>query len=65
MRIGNPKEALLRVSVMLKAWTDRAAEQLNPAGVWHFVCDHLKHILASVRPPQHRRFLGNPTQGIG
>ncbi len=62
---GKAKEALMRVSAMLQAWVDRAAEQLNPLRVWHFVCDHLKHILAGVGPPQQRRFLENHAQGIG
>ena len=62
---GKAKEALMRVSALLKLWTARAAEQLNPSTVWHLVCDHIKQILAGIGPPQHRRFLANPAHGIG
>ena len=62
---GKAKEALMRVSALLKLWTARAAEQLNPTTVWHLVCAHLKQILAGVGPPRHRRFLENPAPGTG
>ncbi len=59
------KEALMRVSALLKALAGRAAEQLNPATVWHLVCDHIKQILAGIGPPEHRRFLQQPANDIG
>jgi hypothetical protein len=45
------REALMRVSAMIKAWIQRAAEQLISTTVWHVVCDHVKHVLAGFRPP--------------
>jgi hypothetical protein len=38
---GKARDALLRVSTMLKAWAERAAEQLHSTTVWRLVCDHL------------------------
>ena len=62
---GKARDALMRVSAMLKAWTQRAAEQLNSTTVWRLVCDHLKHVLAGFRPPNPPRLLENHAQGIG
>ena len=59
------KDALMRVSALLHAWTARAAEQFNNTTVWNSVCDHLKLILAGIGPPQHRRLLANNAFGIG
>ncbi len=50
---GKARAALTRVSALLQGWAAQAAEQLNPATVWHRLCDHLKHILAGIGPPQH------------
>jgi hypothetical protein len=47
------RAALMRVSALLQGWTIRAAEQLSPSTVWHLACDHLKRVLAAVRPPQN------------
>jgi len=62
---GKAREALLRVSTMLKTWAERAAEQLLPTTVWHLVCDHLKQVLAGIHPPNPSRFLANHAHGIG
>lgn len=62
---GKARDALMRVSALLKAWTDRAAEQLNPTTVWRLACDHLKHALASIGPPQSPVLLANHANGIG
>ena len=51
------RAALTRVSAMLHDWAARAAEQLNPAAVWHLVCAHLKRVLAGIAPPKTRRSL--------
>lgn len=59
------KDALMRVSALLHAWTARAAEQFSTTTVWSSVCDHLKLILAGIGPPQHRRLLANNAYGIG
>jgi hypothetical protein len=48
---GKARDVLRRVSGMLKAWTERAAEQLNSTTVWRLVCDHLKFTLAGFHPP--------------
>ena len=55
------REALLRVSAMLKAWAICAAEQLNPVTVWSLLCEHLKRVLANFGsdPPRRRRALGS------
>ena len=62
---GKARNALMRVSALLKAWADRAAEQLNSTTVWSFVCDHLKRVLAGIGPPQSPRLLTNHANGIG
>jgi len=51
------KQALMRVSAQLQAWARRAAEQFNPTLVWNAVCNHLKHTIAGIAPPQHDRLL--------
>ncbi len=51
------RAALTRVSAMLHDWAARAAEQLNPAAVWHLACAHLKRVLAGIAPPKTRRSL--------
>jgi len=62
---GKAKEALMRVSAQLQAWTTYAAEQFNPITVWKLVCDHLKHTLAGIGLPQTHRFLPSHAIGIG
>ncbi|MCC7326549.1 MAG: hypothetical protein IT521_07070 [Burkholderiales bacterium] len=62
---GKARDALMRVSTMLKAWTERAAEQLNSTTVWHLVCDHLKLILAGVRSPNSSPLLADHAHGAG
>ena len=62
---GKAREALQRVSAQLQAWAARAAEQLNRTTVWNLVCDHFKHILAGIGPPQSRRLLANNANRIG
>jgi len=62
---GKAREALMRVSTMLKAWTERAAEQLHSRTVWQLVCDHLKLILAGIRPPNSARLLADHAYGTG
>ena len=59
------RAALMRVSALLQEWAARATEQLNPTTVWHLVCGHLKHILASIGPPQNIRLLTNLVCGTG
>ena len=59
------RDALMRVSALLHAWTARAAEQFNNTTVWSSVCDHLKLILAGIGSPQQRRLLENNAHGIG
>ncbi|QTD47343.1 transposase [Ottowia testudinis] len=58
------KQALMRVSAWLKAWGTQAAEQFNPTSVWSLCCDHLKHSLAQIGPPQALQFLTNHADGI-
>jgi len=55
------RAALTRVSALLQTWVTRAAEQFNPTTVWNLFCDHLKRLLAGVRPPPPRRSLMQPT----
>jgi Transposase DDE domain group 1 len=43
---------LMGVSRLLHGWVAQAAEQLNHRTVWQCVCDHLKHVLAGIGPPQ-------------
>lgn len=62
---GKAKEALMRVSAQLQAWTTRAAEQFNPTTVWNLVCDHLKHVLTGIGLPQTRRSLPSHANEIG
>ena len=57
------RDALMRVSALLKEWTIRAAEQFNPFTVWRLVCEHLKRILAAIPPTQARRALENHALG--
>ena len=57
------RAALMRVSALLQEWVVRAAEQLSPTAVWHLVCGHLKHIIASIGPPQNIRLLTNLAHG--
>ena len=58
-------DALMRVSALLKAWADRAAEQLNPTTVWRLACGHLKRTIANIGPSQPPVFLANHANGIG
>jgi hypothetical protein len=59
------RAALMRVSALLQGWTIRAAEQLSPSTVWHLACDHLKRVLAAVRPPQNHRAPENHALAAG
>ena len=40
-------------------------EQLGSTTVWRLVCDHLKHVLASIGPPKIFRTLADQANGIG
>ncbi len=62
---GKARAALMRVSALLQGWVADAAEQFNPMTVWNLVCNHLKHILAGVGPPQSHQSLANHAKGIG
>jgi hypothetical protein len=53
----------MRVSALLQEWVARVTEQLNPTTVWILVCNHIKHIIASIRPPQSVRLITNPSNG--
>ena len=57
------RAALMRVSALLQEWVARVTEQLNPTTVWILVCDHIKHIIASIGPPQSVRLITNPSNG--
>jgi hypothetical protein len=46
------RQVLMQVSARLQAWAKDAAEQLKYITVWWRVCDHLKHVLAGIGPPQ-------------
>jgi hypothetical protein len=59
------RAALLRVSALLQGWVAQAAEQFNPSAIWDLVCDHLKRILAGIRPPPAHRLLENHATGVG
>lgn len=61
---GKARDALVRVSALLKVWADLAAEQLNPTTVWRLVCDHLKHLLAGINTTKSSRLLANYAVGI-
>lgn len=54
---GQARAMLMRVSALLQGWVAQAAEQFNPASVWQRVCDHLKHTIAAIGPPQSIRLL--------
>lgn len=54
---GKTQAALMRVSTLLQQWVVCATEQLKPASVWNFVCDHIKRIVAGIYPPQNSRLL--------
>jgi hypothetical protein len=41
------------------------AEQLKRTIVWNLVCDHLKQVLASIRPPPAQHLLRIHAYGIG
>jgi hypothetical protein len=62
---GKARDALLRVSAMLKVWAEHAAEQLHSTTVWSLACDHLKRVLAGIRPPPTSRLLKNHAQASG
>jgi hypothetical protein len=62
---GRARDALLRVSTMLKAWAERAAERLHSTTVWCLACDHLRRVLAGIRQPNSSRLLANHAHGIG
>jgi hypothetical protein len=62
---GKARDALMRVSALLKVWTAYAAEQLHSTTVWRLVCDHLKLILAGIHPPNPPRLLANHAHAIG
>ena len=62
---GKARAALTRASALLQGWAAQAAEQLDPAAVWHRLCDHLKRLLAGIGPPKILRLLPNHADGIG
>jgi hypothetical protein len=62
---GKAREALMRVSALLKGWVTRAAEQFNSTTVWNLCCDHIKQTIARIGPSQTHRFLANHANGIG
>lgn len=62
---GKAKEALMRVSALLKQWADSAAEQFNRVSVWHLVCDHLKLLLATIGSTKHPPPIALPALGTG
>ena len=51
------RAALTRASALLQGWAAQAAEQFNRQTVWHRLCDHLKHVLAGIGPPNTLRLL--------
>lgn len=53
------RASLMRVSALLQGWATHAAEQLKTPTVWQSVCDHLKHILASIGPPKALQLIEN------
>jgi hypothetical protein len=57
--------ALTRVSALLQGWATRTAEQLHPRFVWHRVCNHLKHLLATISPPKSPALSAIDALGIG
>lgn len=62
---GKAEQVLMWGSAWLKGWVALAAEQSNPTSVWSLCCDHLKHTLAQIGPPQDLRFLTHHADGIG
>jgi Transposase DDE domain group 1 len=62
---GKAKNALMRVSALLKGWVISAAEHFNPTSVWNLCCDHLKQTIARIEPLQYHRFLANHANEIG
>lgn len=59
------RAALMRVSAQLQGWVNHATEQLNSTTVWHLVCDHLKRVIAGIRPPPAHRLFVNQVNGGG
>jgi hypothetical protein len=59
------RAALMRVSALLQAWVNQAAEQFNPRAVWNLVCEHLKRVLAGIGPPPAHRLLENHASASG
>jgi hypothetical protein len=59
------RAALMRVSALLQGLVAQAAEQFNPSTIWNLVCDHLKRVLAGIRPPPAHRLLENHANGVG
>ncbi|MDZ4252121.1 MAG: hypothetical protein U1A72_06055, partial [Sulfuritalea sp.] len=62
---GKAREALMRVSALLKGWVTRTAEQFNSTTVWTLCCDHIKQTIARIGPSQTHRFLAHHANGIG
>lgn len=60
--LAKARDALTRVSAMLREWMRQAAEQLNVRSVWQLCCDHLKRNLAYNDPPSTS---GNHALGLG
>jgi Transposase DDE domain group 1 len=58
------RAALMRVSALLQGWVAQAAEQFNPSTIWNLVCDHLKRVLAGIRPPPAHQLLENYANGV-
>ena len=59
------RAALTRVSALLQAWAEHAAEQLGSTTVWNLVCEHLKRVLAGIGPPPAYRLLANHASSTG
>lgn len=59
------RAALMRVSALLQGWLAHAAEQFNPSAIWNLVCEHLKRVLAGIRPTPAHRLLENHASGVG
>ena len=62
---GKARDALMRVSALLKGWVTCIAEQFDVKTVWTLCCDHLKQSLAKTGPPPTHQLLENNAIGIG
>lgn len=59
------RQALMQVSARLQAWAKEAAEQLKTLTVSRCVCNHLKHTLAGISPPQTLLLPGKTSGNCG